>query len=97
MESMIVWQMQKTISAKKQITLGTGEQTMKQEKLLINDIKSNDSEFISNKSKVISNNACVCLTCYKIKCKYRSNPREFCSDPSGPVDWRGRSINERAD
>jgi hypothetical protein len=58
------------------------------EKLLINDA-------ISNKSEIISNNSCVCLTCYKIKCKYRRNPREFCPDSSGPVDWRGRKINEQ--
>lgn len=68
---------------------------MSNEKLLINDIISNNSEVISNNSEIISNNACVCLTCYKIKCKYRSNPREFCPDPSGPVDWRGRKINEQ--
>lgn len=40
---------------------------------------------------------CVCLKCYKLRCKSRSNPKERCSEPSGPVDWRGRSINERAD
>ena len=35
---------------------------MKQEKLLINDMNSNNSEFISNNSEIISNNSCVCLT-----------------------------------
>lgn len=39
----------------------------------------------------------VCIKCYKLKCKYRSNLRDFCPDSSGPVDWRGRSINERTD
>lgn len=40
---------------------------------------------------------CVCIRveCYKLNCKYRSNPRKFCPDPSGPVDWRGRKINEQ--
>ena len=40
---------------------------------------------------------CVCirLECYKLNCKYRSNPREFCPEQSGPVDWRGRKINEQ--
>lgn len=37
----------------------------------------------------------VCIKCYKLNCKYRGNPREFCPDSSGPVDWRGRKINER--
>lgn len=41
--------------------------------------------------------ACVCLTCYKIKCKARSAENKFCPEPSGPVDWRGSKINERAD
>lgn len=48
-----------------------------------------------NNAEFKSNNACVCLTCYKLKCKYRSNPREFCPDLSGPVDWKGRKINEQ--
>jgi hypothetical protein len=73
---------------------------MKQEKLLINDAISNNSDVISNKSEFKSNNEelnakCVCLKCYKLRCKSRSNPREFCPDPSGPVDWRGRKINEQ--
>lgn len=37
----------------------------------------------------------VCIKCYKLKCKYRSNLRDFCPDSSGPVDWRGRKINEQ--
>lgn len=60
---------------------------MSNEKLLINDA-------ISNKSEVISNNACVCLTCYKLKCKARSAENKFCPE-NGPLDWKGRKINEQ--
>jgi hypothetical protein len=63
---------------------------MKQEKLLINDMDSNNSEVISNNSEIISNNSCVCLTCYKLRCKARRADNKFCPDPSGLVDWRGR-------
>lgn len=40
---------------------------------------------------------CVCISsqCYKINCKSRSNPREYCPELSGPVDWRGRPYNEQ--
>lgn len=56
--------------------------------LLINNPKSNNPE-------VKSNNACVCLKCYKHKCKARSAENKCCPEPSGPVDWKGRSINEQ--
>lgn len=39
--------------------------------LLINDIKSNNSE-------AKSNNNCVCLKCYKLKCKSRSIENKCC-------------------
>lgn len=46
---------------------------MSNEKLLINDMNSNNSE-------IISNNSCVCLTCYKLKCKARSAENKFCPE-----------------
>lgn len=66
---------------------------MSKEKLLINDFKSNNSEVMSNNEELNAN--CVCLKCYKLRCKSRSNPKERCPELSGPVDWKGRSNNDR--
>ena len=38
---------------------------------------------------------CVCLKCYKLKCKARNIDTKCCPEQSGPVDWKGRSINEQ--
>lgn len=37
--------------------------------------------------------ACVCLTCYKLKCKARSAENKVCPNNEGPQDWKGRKIN----
>jgi hypothetical protein len=55
---------------------------------------SNEKQTEAERQAAI-NCVCIRLKCYKLNCKYRSNPREFCPDPSGPVDWRGRKINEQ--
>lgn len=50
----------------------------------------------SEKTKVESKEeagVCVCLKCYKTNCKSRSNPKEYCPELSGPLDWKGRPIN----
>lgn len=52
---------------------------------------SNEKQTEAERQAAI-NCVCIRLKCYKLNCKYRSNPREFCPDPSGPVDWRGRKI-----
>lgn len=51
---------------------------MSNEKLLINDIKSNNSEVKSNNEELNAN--CVCLKCYKLRCKSRSHPKEYCTE-----------------
>lgn len=55
---------------------------------------SNEQQSEAERQAAI-NCVCIRVECYKLNCKYRSNPREFCPDPSGPVDWRGRKINEQ--
>lgn len=49
---------------------------MSNEKLLINDIESNNPE-------VKSNNDCVCLKCYKLKCKSRNVENKYCPEQCG--------------
>lgn len=48
---------------------------MSNKKLLINNLKSNNSEVKSNNEEL---NDCVCLKCYKPKCKLRSAENKCC-------------------